>query len=160
MTIGDPTVMLRIGLVGCVLLAASCATRSLPRRIPVAAALPPPDKGVHFDVKTLAAGAGADWELVLDAGRGTVLLTPGRAGSVLVPFGEHTVRGTVTVFETHAVNTTTRNQYGTQTTFVRTAVGSCSATLDVTVHYVETRRLEVDVARQDCAIREVEVSAY
>jgi hypothetical protein len=163
MTLDIPPVMLRMTLVVCALFATSCATKTLPRRIPVAAAPPPPDPGVVFDVKAIpGVDAGADWELRLDAGSGAVLVTPLRTAGVPVVFGEHTVNATVTMFAMHAVTSTTTTKLGTQThtTWVRSAVGSCTATLDVSVNYIETRRLEVDVARQNCAIREVEVSPY
>lgn len=161
MTLDHRLVMLRMFVVGGVLLGAACATKTLPRRIPAVAALPPPDAGVVFEVHTLN-GAGADWELVLNGGRGKVLITPARTEGVPVGFGEHTIDGTVTLFETRAVTTTTTTKQGVQThtTYVRTAVATCNATLAVSVSYVEPRRLEVDVDRKDCAIREVEVSAY
>jgi hypothetical protein len=162
MTLDHRLVILRMSLVVCALLASACTTTSLPRRIPVTSALPPPETGVMFDVHPIVVGADTDWELLLDGGGGSVLITPRRTANVPVPFGDRTVRATVTMFQTQAVTTTTKTQYGTQThtTYVRSAVATCTATLDVTVNYIEPRRLDVDVARQDCAIREVEVSAY
>jgi hypothetical protein len=155
-------VILRMLLVASALLATACATKTLPRRIPVATALPPPETGVVFDVRPVMVGADADWEVHLDGGSGLVVITPRQIPGVAVAFGEHTVRGTVIVFETHAVTSTVKTANGTQsyTTFVRSPVARCEATLDVAVSYIEPRRVEVDVARQNCAIREVEVSAY
>jgi hypothetical protein len=161
MTLDIHPVTLRMAVV-CALFATSCATKTLPRRIPVAAALPPPETGVVFEVKAIPVDVEPDWELRLDAGSGSALITPLRPAGVHVAFGEHSIAATVTMFVMQAVTTTTKTQYGTQTstTYVRVPAGSCTATLDVAVNYVETRRLEVDLARQACAIREVEVSAY
>jgi len=167
-------------------------TRVVPARIAVPVDEKVAPRGVRFEVvPRLSTGSPKDWELQLDVDAGidavvgreqADLISAGKNTGLPVPFGQHTVRATITAFELRSQTTmqmvavpvttsvpcatgtclqsTTQMQSRPVTTIVRTAVGSCQCTVDVEVNYLEPRRLEVDVATTRCAARELSVSPF